>query len=541
MMPRLRLPLPPWALALLAAAFLLPGLTGHAPWKSADAIGIGIVHHMAASGDWLVPRITGEPWLADGPLYHWVALAFARTFGWAMGFHNAARLASGLFVAFALAFLWFATRAAVAPERRAEAAATAVLVLLGSVGLIVHAHEAIPDLAALAAIAGLFLALVHAERRPLAAGAGAGAALGACLLSAGVLPAAALAATALAACAVMPTLRGRRLSVFLAALGAMSALVALAWLGPLWRRAPDLAAVWWREAVALRGGALANARYFLAISTWFAWPAWPLALWAVWTERRRLFHPHRFVPLVATAFLFAAICAAGPMQDVSVILLLVPLALLAAQGVTSLRRGAANALDWFGVMTFGFFAGLVWLGYVAMMTGIPPRIARNFAKIAPGFVAEFEWPAFLLALAFTLVWVLLVLRAAPAPTRGVTRWAAGVTLLWGGFAMLWMPWADYQKSYQGVALQLRASLPAGNTDCIARRGLGAPQRAALGYHGGIVTVSWDPGRPEACPLLLVQGNPRHELEHPGTRWRKLADLGRPGDKSERYRLYRLAP
>jgi hypothetical protein len=49
-------------------------------------------------------------------------------------------------------------------------------------------------------------------------------------------------------------------------------------------------------------------------------------------------------------------------------------------------------------------------------------------------------------------------------------------------------------------------------------------------------------KPAACPLVLVQGSPQHELDAPGgagLRWRKLADVGRPGDRAERYRLYRL--
>ena len=36
---------------------------------------------------------------------------------------------------------------------------------------------------------------------------------------------------------------------------------------------------------------------------------------------------------------------------------------------------------------------------------------------------------------------------------------SGMALLWGTFAMLWMPWADYQKSYRSVALQLKARIP----------------------------------------------------------------------------------
>ena len=40
--------------------------------------------------------------------------------------------------------------------------------------------------------------------------------------------------------------------------------------------------------------------------------------------------------------------------------------------------------------------------------------------------------------------------------------------------------------------------------------------------------------------MLVQGSPQHEFDGPGAGWAKLADVGRPGDRSERYRLYRRA-
>ena len=98
--------------------------------------------------------------------------------------------------------------------------------------------------------------------------------------------------------------------------------------------------------------------------------------------------------------------------------------------------------------------------------------------------------------------------------RSVARWAAGIVLLWGTFAMLWMPWADYQKSYRSVALQLRSKIPVGAT-CIAQRGLGVSQAAALDYHGGIRRSASTSVKPHACPLLLVQGSPQHEFDAPG--------------------------
>ena len=540
MIPRLELPPSRAVLVLVALAFALPGLVGHDPWKSFDAIAIEIVHQMQNTGDWLVPRIAGEPWIEDPPFYHWVALAFAKSFGWVMPLHGAVRLASGLFVLAALWFIYLAARHwAPEAERRATAGAAA-LVLAGSIGLIVHAHEAVPDLAALAATCAAFVFLSRAERRPLGAGIGFGASLGFAFLSAGPVAPAALGVAALIAPVACASLRTRRAWPFLGAALVAGAIVAGSWPLVLALRAPELAAPWWSAATQPRGAFLGNLRYYMVTASWFAWPAWPLALWALWSRRKTLLEPRTFVPLAALVLSLGAVAFAGPMQDINGIVLLPPLALLAAQGIGPLRRGAANALDWFGVMTFSFFAALVWLGYVSMMTGLPQRVAKNFIKAAPGYAPQFELLPFLAALALAAGWLVLVAWTKPSPTRGVLRWAGGIALLWGTFATLWLPWADYQKSYRGVALQLKSKIPSGAT-CVARSSLGIAQRAALSYHAGIQTQSFSRSRPAVCPLLIVQGNPQHERDAPGAGWAKLADVGRPRDRDERFRLYQLQP
>ena len=535
MIPRLELPPSRAVLVLLALAFALPGLVGHEPWKTFDAVAVEIVSQMHRSGDWIVPRIAGEPWLEDPPFFHWVALAFGSALAWAFQFHGAVRVASGVFVLAALWFAYLAARHAAPAEERRTAGTTAMLVLAGSVGLMVHAHEAVPDLAALAAILAAYAFASRAAARPLAAGTGFGGALGIAFLSAGPVAPAALGLAVLAAFLACRELRNRGGLLFVSSMALVAALVAASWPLALLLRAPDLAASWWSAVAQPRGEFLANLRYFAVTASWFAWPAWPLALWALWARRGALLEPRLFVPLVALVLTLGATAFAGPRQDINTIALLPPLALLAAQGIASLRRGAANALDWFGAMTFTFFAGLVWLGYAAMMTGVPPRVARNFAKTAPGFVPQFEWLPFAVACALTLAWLYLAFFTAPSPTRGPARWAAGVALLWGTFATLWLPWADYQKSYRAVALQLKSKIPAG-VPCVARSQLGAAQRAALSYHAGIRTVA----AREKCGYVIIQGSPRDERDAPPG-WVKLADVGRPGDKGERLRLYRQKP
>jgi hypothetical protein len=294
--------------------------------------------------------------------------------------------------------------------------------------------------------------------------------------------------------------------------------------------------MWWSNTTEAHGGFIPNLRFFLEIAAWFAWPGWLLAAWAMWTLRRRWSEPHVFVPLAASLMAILGVAVFGPDQDVSSTIVLAPLAVLASHAVARLPRGGSAALDWFGVMTFTLCAGLVWLGYVAMTLGVPAKIAYNLAKLAPGFTAPFKPVPFIVALALSAGWLYLALKTTPSATRSVTRWAAGIVLLWGTVATLWLPWVDHQRSYRAVALQLKSLIPS-EVRCVTGRALGTAQRAALAYHAELRTTPYDPLKPDACPLQLVQGNPTYESDRPDARWRKIADVGRPGDRIERFRLY----
>jgi 4-amino-4-deoxy-L-arabinose transferase-like glycosyltransferase len=542
MLPRLTLPPSPAALAVLAAAFILPGLAGHDLWKSQDAIGLGIVHGMAVGRDLVVPRIAGEVWLYDQPLYHWFALAFGRLFGWLLEFHNAARLASGAFIAGAFALIYAAAREWSDEERRRITACAAMLILLGCTGLLVHAHEALPELAALTAMCGALAALPYMVRKPVRAGLAFGVALGLAFLSATWIAPLSLAVAVVVAHFACPEWRMRPSAPFLATAAAAALVVGVSWPLALALRSPEAFATWRAILLQPQSGAAENFRHLFATASWFTWPAWPLALWSAWSLRRRWREARLLVPALTIALMIVLFVIWGPPQDKNLILLLAPLSILAAHGIFTLRRGAFGALDWFGALTFAVFAGGVWLGFIAMTTGVPAPIARNFARIAPGFVAHLQPLAVLFALVLAVAWVYVVFFASFSPLRSVARWAAGAVLLWGTFAMLWMPWVDYQKSYRGVALEIKRKLPSA-AKCLAQRSLGVSQAAALDYHGGIRAQPFEVLKPAACPLVLVQGSPKHELDAPnapaGMRWVKLADVGRPGDRAERYRLYRL--
>jgi hypothetical protein len=100
--------------------------------------------------------------------------------------------------------------------------------------------------------------------------------------------------------------------------------------------------------------------------------------------------------------------------------------------------------------------------------------------------------------------------------------------MWGLLVALWFPWIDYGKSYRSVSESLTHALPADH-GCIERRGLSLAHRAIFDYHAGLRT---QPESPKArCRWLLA-------ADQAPEGWRKIWEGHRPGDRSERLRLYR---
>ena len=544
---RIALPLTRVPLLILLAIWLLPGLVGHDPWKTDDAIGIGIAHQFANQGDWLIPRLAGEHYPDDGPLFYWIAAAFAKAFGWLLAQHDAARLAAGACIVLTLLFLRLAGNSFLGKASRDNAGnkkglgggESVVLMFIGCTGLLLHAHEAISDTVLLAGLACAYYGAALVQARPYAAGAAIGCGLGAAFLATGLAPILPFLVALLATPLFVPDWRSRNTAIALACALLLTLPWITLWPGLLYARSPELFAAWLLKAgpAALAyDPSLAGAAYALRTLAWFAWPAWPIALWGLWLYRRKPGSAAVALPLIALIAGLALTAVTRAPGELPLLPLLLPLALLGAQVLGDLRRGAANSLAWFGAMTFSLLGALIWTGYLALQTGYPPRVAANAARLEPGFVAHFAWLPLLAAALVTLLWIALILKSQRSPQRSVTFWAAGLAMFWALTMLLWLPWIDYGKSYRPVAQALKAKLR-GLPGCIASRGLGEAQRAAFDYHANIVTERGVSGARRDCRLLLVQDNARLPETAPGGSWKKVWEGNRAGDRSEKFRLY----
>lgn len=555
-------------LVLVAVVLLyaLLGLFARDPWKAEDVVVLATIVTAVDQGGWawLFPHIGQMSVPELSPLPMWLGAFFVTILNPLVNEIVAARLASLSWFLTALAALWYGTYLA---GRRPEAqplalpfggepkeaqygrllADISVLFVVATVGILLHTHETSQAPVLLACQAIALLGAIRLIDRPFQGASLMCLAVAGGFLSNGTPAGAPLLLGALLVVARPGMTRGQRIWVLI---GLVLALILtlvwfqiVHWVNPVWARE------WWFWNQPQVGLQFIEAHLrALRDLPWFLWPTWPLALIAIWNWRRHFKAPHVWVP---TAFLLAQLLnvlltpGAGEMAYLG---LAMPCAMLAAFSVPTLRRGAANAIDWFALMCFSVSGLLVWLGWIAQQSGWPSGMARNIARQTVGYDGAFAWGAVAMALVISLIWMLVIvwrLRLQPKMAwRGALLCAVGLTSTWILLVLLWLPTVDYVRSYRPMSTAInavisQAQLEAGQPLCIQAVGLGIGPQASL-YVFDRIEVT----RNAKCPLLLQQTTAeRLRLGSAGfdTNARTLWSGSRGADRFDRYRVLKTIP
>ncbi|PHV11630.1 ArnT family glycosyltransferase [Chitinimonas sp. BJB300] len=526
----------PWLLLLLCLTWLLPGLLGREPLKPDEIIISDIVRDLLNGGNWSLPMLAGEPWLERAPLFYWATAIFAWAGLWVdIPLHEGARLATGSFMALALWGVGLTARELIGRRH----GRSGVLILIGCVGLLLPGHALNGDIAVLASWCWGIYALALAPRLPLPAGLILGLAIAACGLAGSLAEATLL----LTLASLMPLFKAWRIQRYgltiLIALALAIPLIA-SWVLSLYQNAPTAFDTWYDwYALGFFGGftyvrAMHPFGYYLQLLPWFAWPSWFLAGATLWMQRDRLNQARFQLPLMAGGLTLLCLFLSDSGRSGYALLLLPPLSLVGAVGLDVLRRGAASFINWFGMLTFGLLALFLWVCWTAMHLGSPARLSGRISELAPSFHAHLSIPGLLLGVVLTLFWVWAVTRSRPMGRQAVTNWAAGVTLCWGLTTAFASEWVNARTSYRDFARSIATALPA--DECVSSENLQSNQRAALHYYLGLQTDRRELNANSACRWLLRQGG-REILTLPDG-WQEVWQGARPGDRNERYYLYR---
>jgi len=554
--------LPRVALLLLCAAYLLPGLLGRGPWKSADITAFGYMAELARGTEgiarWFDPLLLGMRPETPALIPYWIgAWAIQLAPSWvnpdlAVRFVFALML-WGTFTAtwYAVYYLARTPRAqpvafAFGGEARPTDYARAIadgglLALIASLGLAQLGHETTPALAQLYFASHLFYGVAALPYRRV--GPVIALAVGTLGMTLSGGPTVGL-ALAIGSAVYMVYERRQRaareaegrsddespgftLPALLTMVGITVLAAALVF---------GLGLAQWK--ITLGHSLLSDVRSQAKLLLWFTWPVWPLAIWTLWRWRRQWLERHVALPLWFALVPLAATWTTD-FSDRSLLLALPAFATLAAFALPTFRRSAAALIDWFNVLFFSGLAVLGWMYWIAMLTGAPRKPAASVARLVPGFVAEFSPVAFVLALAATLAWCWLVRwrtgRHRAALWKTLVLPAGGTALCWMLLMTLWLPSIDYARSY---VPQVRAVTERiGHPRCVAELALSRPHVAALRHHGNLNLQPLLLGND--CPWLLVSPDTIERLHTiiPLEQWRFSGTLRRPSSPADDLLLY----
>lgn len=516
-------------LIVLSIIWICMGLIGHEPWKPDESLSVSIIKSMLQGNNLLTPIAAGQQHMEYPPLYYLTATGTAKALSPILDTHDAARLATGLWMAITLLMVGMIGRELWGYGTGRQT----TFIFLGSLGLVLTAHLLKPEVAGLAGTAMGFYALALAKRRPYRASVLLGSGLGISFLAVGLIPALTLAATTAILPLLFPAWRNKSFLIVVAIASLFSAPWLLIWpvLGLIY--APEILLAWWQNSIAGISGV--NYWYYLKTLSWYALPALPLAMWGLWYYRSSLLNDPKF-QLPITFFLVSLILIgtnSNP-NEANALVFLLPLAAIAGGSVETLKRGAAGLLNWFGLMLFGTMAFLIWLGWFAMQSGWPAKLNERMQFLSGISDPVFGWVGFVFAIAITIIWLLVINNSRHSNRAAVTDWAVGCTMVWSLLMCLWLPWIDSARSYAGVMRGIAAAVPA-SYDCLQSPNLGGAQTALLDYYADIQLRT--PKRGIECSFYLLQderGKPYIEL---GDDWRLIWEGKRAAERRESFRLY----
>ena len=540
--PNAQLPAPQFLVVFcVALAYCLPGLIGHQPWKPDEGYIFAGIFHMLQSGDWVVPHLAGEPFMEKPPLYHWMGMLTASLTGAFLPTHDGARLASGVFVGIALCATALASRLAWG----AGNGRIAVLVMLGTLGLLNTVPLMLPDLPLLAGFAVATLGLVaHAVGRKwafLALGIGVGMGfLAKGLLAPGAMM---IAAIALPVCFVQ--WRERRYAKFLL----LAALVALPWLTiwPTLLYARDSAAfttwLWDNNIGRFLGfsvvtlGAASENGFWAKAFPWFVFPWWIFIAVCLWQTRARCLNEIGMqVGLTVALSLSLVLVMAGSARVIYALPIIPALALATTGAFAQAPRRLWSILSVLGLIIATGIGLLSWFFCCALTYfGRTPDWQWIARQVPVRFLLPISPLNVLLGVALCAGLVAVVRQAHRQKHGQLLVWTASLAVAWALPTVLLMPWIDAAKGYRGVYESMALALPS-SYSCIVSEQLGESERGILEYTQGIRTIRREVSPTASCPFLLRQIKSL-QAQSPSGEWVLLWSGARQSAGNERFQLF----
>ena len=510
---------------VLCIIWVFAGLFGHAPWKGYETQSISAIHAVL-NGHILAPMAASEDILINPPLYYWTGAILGKLLTPLISLHDASRMINALWMGLTILMIGMLNRELWGTGFGRQAA----LIFIGSVGLIFNVHTLMPGIATLTGLTMAFYGLALSKRRPFRSALLLGFGLGISFLSGGIMPLLILILSSLLLPMLFQVWRTRRYALVLSLSLLVSLPFLIVWPALLWWYQHDIFMRWINHFQLFQ---TQNYIFYIKNLSWFAWPALPLAVWGLWKFRSKIWSQTKFqLPIIFFVSALILTSSYATKNQAFLMPFLIPLSTIAAGSIENLRRGAASALNWFGIILFSTIIFLIWLGWNAMLTGFPKKTYERMQFLAQTNESHFNIFILTIAILLTLVWIFSLVKTRITNRSCTTNWSIGLTVSWALLMALWLPWINHKKDFSPLFLSMGKVMQ--DKACLTTHNINNAQIDLIDYYLNIKASR--EGDRSNCNYLLIYQLHKKDLPPISENWKLVWNEKQPGDKNN-YKLF----
>ena len=494
-------------LFILCLVWFFPGTIDRGMWKPEETTLIPIAYESFSEGWTTKLTQQGEVYTASQSLYLYLAASISKLFGDNLRFHAGMRLLNILWLGLGFVLVGYL----IGRRHGNRAGWRAILLMMGSLGLLLHARTVNPDITLVLYSASGLLALYLIRIKHLLGGLllGLTAAIG--FWTVGVI--------VIWYClviAVLPVLFNYRHVVRKFNAGHFLAFIITFLAVGLWFQSisddPRYVIQFNQSFLASFQAAnlITNLQKSLISALWITWPSLPFAAIAYihWLYQRedQVEIPIGLIGIIAG---FIALILASNDRETAVFILLAPAAVMATVSIHGLSKEIAKMLDWFAVLVIGGgMIGFFWIAWIAFKLGSPVMLITWLNSV--GITSSTSDLSVVFAILSSIAWIAMMIRIGRSPDRAVLNWMVGITMAWLVFTILWMKPLDQAKSYENLAASLQEAIT--NLDeCIIYSGINADIINQLSYLSNIHITRENDNI--TCKYRLIASAEQPELEY----------------------------
>ena len=496
---------------MLAIIWIFTGLVGNSPWIPAESENVSMVMDIVSSNSIIAPLAASQDSINNPPLYPFIGATFVKIFSSILAPHDAIRLSNFIWISLTLVSIGLMTRELWGTGFGRQAG----LIFIASIGLIFNVHTIRPEVSALLGFALALYGFSLYYRRPFRASLVLGFGISIIFLSNGILSLLSIFITSLTLLFIKQW-RNKRYYLFCL----ISSIVALSIISPwvylLYNSNPEIFFSWINKVNAPNGE-----EFFFYIKNllWFTWPALPLFIFVLIKNYRNIFQLKKIhLPLFFSISILFTLSLNAKIDQINLMPILLPFSVAAAGGIDLLRRSSASALNWFGILIFGFFGFIIWFFWFAAITGFPEIIYDRIFFLSGSYEVKFEFLSFIFAFLISILWLYIIFNLKISNRSAISNWAIGITMVWVTFIMLVSPLIDNRKSYAPVFQDVKQQLSQ-SSSCLYIYNFSPNETNLLHYYSGI--KAFDSNKDIHCRMILLSLNNESKMPSEYESWNQI--------------------